>query len=100
MAQVELTQDVKDQVFAAALDEKYRWRKVCGVERTEVSVGGVDYVVEIQDPTKYLAYISWTSQWGNTDQVVRGSATVAQHHKVVAAMRAHRSARPGGQPRS
>ena len=99
MSQITLTQDTKDKVFEAALDPKYRWRTVMGVERTEVTVGGTDYVVEIQDPKKYLAYISWASAWGNTDSVVHGSATVAQHHKVVAAMRANRSARPGGQPR-
>lgn len=91
MANVTLTATEKAEIFEAALDSRYKWRTVSGIERTEVDVRGTSYVIEIHDPKKYLVAITWASAWGNAETVVGGSATPAQHHKVVAAMRTNRS---------
>lgn len=91
MANVTLTDTEKAEIFEAALNGRYVWRTVSGIERTEVDVKGTSYVVEIHNPRKYLAAITWASAWGNADHVVGGSATTAQHHKVVAAMRTNRA---------
>ncbi|WP_333745801.1 hypothetical protein [Streptomyces sp. IBSBF 2950] len=80
---MKLSQDTINAVFAAAVDA--HWTDTNLGPMAHVTVKGVEYTVDVHYSGRYLASITWASEWGNTTAVQGANASQEQHRAAAIA---------------
>ncbi|MBP5896358.1 hypothetical protein [Streptomyces scabiei] len=80
---MKLSQDTVNAVFAAAANT--HWVNTNLGPMTLVTVNGVEYTVDIHRSGRYLAAISYASEWDNITAVQGANASQEQHRPMALA---------------